>query len=62
MREAETSAGGLGWATTSTMLYWQQRIAAALYSSLAQRVAARMARPQPRHVQDAPLPGPEADR
>ena len=60
LREEEQERGGEGWQATSTMLHWQQRIARALYTSLAQRVAARAVAIQHRHQNDAPLPGPEA--
>ena len=57
LREEEREAGGEGWQATMTMLHWQQRVARALYSSLARRVVARARSVQPRHQQDAPLPG-----
>ena len=56
LREEEREAGGEGWQATMTMLHWQQRVARALYSSLARRVVARARSVQPRHQQDAPLP------
>ena len=52
LREEEREAGGEGWQATMTMLHWQQRVARALYSSLARRVVARA-----RSVQPRPRPG-----
>ena len=53
-REAERAQGGSGWETTHMMQLWQQRISAAMYGSIAQRVRARY---MPHHGGAVPAPG-----
>ena len=41
-RAAEIAAGGSGWATTATSIYWQQKINVAVHNAVFEMVATRL--------------------